>query len=242
MEKIYLYESELGKLRYFIVNNEIHMVLKDVSNALNIDLKFARSYINAEDSMNIPFTNTIGKPDEIQVINLYGVCSLISLRKDDDGAKFKNVVFKGIIPNIISLSSRPAISKEDEAILGIIHANSDTERANEIYKFKNALLNNKPKREYKRKKDGVVSITEVTKCFNLKSGQISNYFFTKGMIYYSGEKNTSVHVKPEASNYLMVFDDGSSRRKLGITPDGINYIESNIASIRAISSRVRKVV
>ena len=40
----------------------------------------------------------------------------------------------------------------------------------------------------------------------------------------------------------MVFDDGSSRRKLGITPDGINYIESNIASIRAISSRVRKVV
>lgn len=247
MEKIYLYESELGKLRYFVINNEVFMVFKDVSSALGFDTTFANAYVKTEDTMVVPYTNTIGKSDEIQAINIYSVCSFISFgmmkANNELAAKFKDIVFKGLIPKVIS-SSKPEISKEDEAILGIIHANSDTERANEIYKFKNAILNNKPIPHRRRKKERVdcVSITDATKCLNLKHGQISNYFLSKGMIYYSGEKNTSVHVKPEASSYLIVFDDGSSRRKLGITPDGIDYIETNIESVRAVSSRVRKVI
>lgn len=248
MEKIYLYESELGKLRYFLINNEVFMVFKDVSSALGFDTTFANAYVKTEDTMVVPYTNTIGKSDEIQAINIYSVCSFISFgmmkANNELATKFKDIVFKGLIPKVI-LSSKPEISKEDEAILGIIHANSDTERANEIYKFKNAILNNKPAVTHKRrskKSIDCVSITDATKCLNLKHGQISNYFLSKGMIYYSGEKNTSVHVKPEASSYLIVFDDGSSRRKLGITPDGIDYIETNIESVRAVSSRVRKVI
>lgn len=246
MNKICLYESMYGRLRYSLVNGEPWFALRDISNALNIS--DAALYISDDDKRDLPYVDSLGKHNSLQAINLFGVCFLIhtaSLRVDKTKALgFKDVILRRVISGIINQTeTNSSISPEDKAILGIIHAKTDTERAKEIGNFKSAILNCKSDDSVvktKKVKTNIHPVSKVTRDFDLKNGQIINWAYEEGFISYHGKGNKSAAISDIGNRFLRFYDEGKSKRKIGITDEGYSLIESNLENIKSTNSRLRK--
>ena len=74
-------------------------------------------------------------------------------------------------------------------------------------------------------KNGLISITDATKTFNLKRGQITSWAKEQGYIH-----KTQKEVNQKGEEYFKVYDNGGYKN-IGITEKGINLINSNLDDI-----------
>lgn len=74
---------------------------------------------------------------------------------------------------------------------------------------------------------GTVSLTDITKSFNLKRGQISVWAKTNGFIH-----KTITEVNKKGEKYFRVVCADGEHKGIGITEEGIKYIDSNLEEIK----------
>ena len=74
-------------------------------------------------------------------------------------------------------------------------------------------------------KNGLISITDATKTFDLKRGQITSWAKEQGYIH-----KTQKEVNQKGEEYFKVYDNGGYKN-IGITEEGINLINNNLEDI-----------
>lgn len=249
MEKIFLYDSTCGKLRYSLVNNEVWFFSSDIVNALKLDKTVVNLYIKESDKKSITHMNSLGVVNNTMAINLYGIFQLISfgsMNSESNAMDVKNIILKNIIPSLTKTNNAPELSKEDKAILDIIHANTDLERAYGISNFKKAVtatanvIPKETKVDRRRKPANtspIFKISNINDDYNLKRGQITKWFIDNGMFNYGGESGKSPQIKETGYTYLRFFNEGTSKRKIGLTEEGVNLVKNNIEDIRNVKVR-----
>lgn len=246
MNKMTIYEDESNvKLRYTLINNEPWFSVKEISKELAFENPNSlKEYINDEDIKTVESSNVLNKPESVDVINLYALSQAVSMsmaKKNNSGAvRLKHAVFGKIIPSVIKTGIKSnELSPEDAAILGIVHSKTDTEKATYISKFKDAIINCPEKKKIDIPENKAFSIRSVTENLKLKNGQLTNWLLIKGFLKYdSNGKNP--YIDDSGLKYLTLYDKGTSRRNLGITEEGLSYIESYINDVVATPARISK--
>ena len=78
-------------------------------------------------------------------------------------------------------------------------------------------------------KNGCYSVTDVTKTFNLKKGQITNYAKYKGLLH----KNI-IEVNKAGEKYFKIYMTDGIHKQIGILDDGLQWIKDNLEEIKGI--------
>lgn len=113
MEQIKIYEHpEFGKIRTVIIDGEPWFVGKDVAVILgyNQPHKAIAQHVDKDDGIKHTLTDTIGRPQEMTVINESGLYSLILSSKLPTAKKFKRWVTSKVLPSIRKTGSYTKMS------------------------------------------------------------------------------------------------------------------------------------
>ena len=105
---------------------------------------------------------------------------------------------------------------------------SEIETAKAIKPLEEKIEQDKPLVELAKKrldKNGLISITDATKTFDLKRGQITSWAKENGYIH-----KTQKEVNQKGEEYFKVYDNGGYKN-IGITEEGINLINNNLEDI-----------
>lgn len=105
---------------------------------------------------------------------------------------------------------------------------SEIETAKAIKPLEEKIEQDRPLVELAKKrldKNGLISITDATKTFDLKRGQITSWAKENGYIH-----KTQKEVNQKGEEYFKVYDNGGYKN-IGITEEGINLINNNLEDI-----------
>ena len=130
------------------------------------------------------------------------------------------------------------VSEKDKAILSIVNAKSDIERALAINKLEETVTKplietiekQKPMAtlaELRIDKKGCYSITDVTKSLELKKGQITRWAKAKEYIH-----KKIYEVNKSGEEYFKVYSSDGIHNNIGIKEDGLQFINNNLEEIR----------
>ncbi|OSA95724.1 UNVERIFIED_ORG: hypothetical protein B2H93_04700 [Clostridium botulinum] len=114
------------------------------------------------------------------------------------------------------------LSEEDRAIAYF-------QKIKENKEIQLQLEKDKPLVELAKKrldKDGLISITDATKTFELKRGKITKWGKSAGYIH-----KTKTEINQKGDKYFRVYD-GAGFKCIGITEDGLTLINDNIETIK----------
>lgn len=217
---IFRRQEERGKLRH----TELLRTIRDEFEEEITERKIASSkYKDKSGKMNTMFILTLQQAKQVLV-------------------RESKYVRKSIIHYIEELEKQlksqiPQLSREQKAILNVVQSNTQEERMTALIEYKNAvtqpLLNTieeqKPKVEIFNTRMNEVdnlSITDLTKSFNLKRGQITNWAKDKGYLHKS-----LVEVNKKGDQYFKVSKHENFKR-IVITKDGVDLISQNLDLIR----------
>lgn len=105
---------------------------------------------------------------------------------------------------------------------------SEIETAKAVKPLEEKIEKDKPLVHLAKKrldKNGLISITDATKTFDLKRGQITSWAKENGYIH-----KTQKEVNQKGEEYFKVYDNGGYKN-IGITEEGINLINNNLEDI-----------
>ena len=127
------------------------------------------------------------------------------------------------------------------AILKIIEAKNDLEKAEAICHYNAVVV--KPLEETIEKqkpmvglakmridKKGCYSLTDVTKSLHFKRGQITRWAKSQGFIH-----KTLAEVNNKGKEYFKVYSTDGLHNQIGITEDGLDYINKHAYEISEIA-------
>lgn len=131
-----------------------------------------------------------------------------------------------------------SISEKDKAILAIVNAKSDAERAIAINRLEETVTQplvetiekQKPMAalaELRIDKKGCYSLTDVTKSLGLKRGQITKWARAKEYIH---KKLHEVNIAGE--KFFKVYSSDGVHNSIGIKEDGFQEINNNLEEIK----------
>lgn len=240
--------EEFGKVRTTIVDGEPWFVLKDITNILGIARGSKVSERLDEDEVRSTYiTDSLGRNQNTIIINESGLYAVV-MRSDKPIAKpFRKWVTSEVLPSIRKTGSYSIVqSKEDAAALAVLHANDSTSRLIALAEYKNVIETplletieeQKPHVDVainRIEKKGCYSITDVTKSLGLKTGQITNWAKSNGLIH-----KTINEVNKLGSKFFKVYSTDGVRNNIGITYDGLNFIKENIEYIKNTPARIKK--
>ena len=231
--QVIIKENELfGKVRFAIINGKEYAVGKDVAVALG--------YKNPRDAIRTKCKGVV-KHDSlkeggysISLILEPDIYRLIFGSKLDSAEKFQDWVFNEVLPQIRQTGGYIPINKEmsDDEIMAkaLIVAQNTLKRKEELLKQKDIQLKEQePLVELAKKrldKNGLVSITDVTKTFNLKRGEVTKWAKDNGYLH-----KTRTEVNDKGSNYFRVYY-ANNYRCVGVTENGLTLIHENFSKER----------
>lgn len=103
MYKLKIFESaEFGQIRTVILNNEAYFVGSDVAKALGYSepRKAVSRHVEEDDGIKHPITDSLGRTQEMTVINESGLYSLVLSSKLESAKRFKRWVTSEVLPSI----------------------------------------------------------------------------------------------------------------------------------------------
>ena len=103
MYKLKIFESaEFGQIRTVMLNNEVYFVGKDVASALGYSepRKAVSRHVEEDDGIKHPITDSLGRTQEMTVINESGLYSLVLSSKLESAKRFKRWITSEVLPAI----------------------------------------------------------------------------------------------------------------------------------------------
>lgn len=242
MSKIEIFNNEeFGSVRTININGIPYFVGKDIATILAYTnpQKAIRDHVDDDDkTVNELFTVNGTKGI---LINESGLYSLILSSKLPNAKKFKKWVTSEVLPSIRKTGGyNLQITNKLLALSKILEATSDLEKTLALKEYteiiEKPLLEKIEKQQPKVDlanlridKNGCYSITDVTKTFNLKKGQITNYAKYKGLLH----KNI-IEVNKAGEKYFKIYMTDGIHKQIGILDDGLQWIKDNLKEIKGI--------
>ena len=245
------FEFKRNRIRCNLRGRRMWFVGKDIMSSLGYENpeKSLPKYIDADDSMELTVRDTIGREEAVTAINTYGVHKLITIAGminicSSETIKEFKVWLDEVIQPIIEQSIERTVSDEDMAILKIVHAKSDTEKASGIKEFKDLIIQqtkaemanqNTPVVKTSRTKidpSSLMSIKDATEMLGLKKGQILRWASNNDMFQYRGASKRSPYVPEKGFPFFRVYNSKTTVGLIGVTDAGLRCIEEHIDEIK----------
>lgn len=190
---------------------------------------------------------TSGQNREMWFLTEDGLYEVLMQSRKPIAKQFKKqvkTILKELRKGNIELSSK--LSEKDNAILNIVYAKSDLDKALAVREFEQVVTKplietielqdkkikeDKPKVDIANKrllKNGCYSITEVTKSLGLKRGQVTKWAKEQGYIH-----KKIIEVNNKGEDCFKIYDNGGFKC-IGITEEGLKLINSNLDKIKDI--------
>lgn len=103
MNNLKIFENaEFGQVRTVMLNNEVYFVGSDVAKALGYSepRKAVSRHVEEDDGIKHPITDSLGRTQEMTIINESGLYSLVLSSKLPNAKKFKRWVTTEVLPSI----------------------------------------------------------------------------------------------------------------------------------------------
>lgn len=228
--------AEFGSVRTLVINGEPYFVGKDVAKILgyNNPRKALIDHVDSEDK-GVTKCDTLGGTQEMTVINESGLYSLILSSKLPKAKEFKRWVTSEVIPSIRKTGSYSIQQKVDSYMIedSIARAKRWIEEEEERRTLKLTVEHQKPMvmlAEERIDKKGCYSLTDVTKSLHFKRGQITRWAKSQGFIH-----KTLTEVNNKGEEYFKVYSTDGIHNQIGITENGLNYINQHACEISGIA-------
>lgn len=229
--QVRLFENiEFGSIRTVEVNGEPYFVGKDVATILAYTnpQKAIRDHVDDEDkTVNELFT--VNGTQGI-LINESGLYSLILGSKLPNAKKFKRWVTSEVLPSIRKhgmYATDELLANPDFAIKVFQELKAEREKCLQL---QNTIEEQRPKvdlADLRIDKLGCYSITDVTRTLKLKKGQITKWAKSKGYLH-----KTLHEVNKNGTKYFKIYSKDGVHNQIGITDNGLSYINSHISDIQ----------
>lgn len=169
------------------------------------------------------------------IINESGFYSLILSSKLPKAKGFKHWVTSEILPSIRKTGSYSIQQKVDSYMIedSIARAKRWIEEEEERRTLKLTVEHQKPMvmlAEERIDKKGCYSLTDVTKSLHFKRGQITRWAKSQGFIH-----KTLAEVNNKGKEYFKVYSTDGVHNQIGITEDGLDYINKHAYEISEIA-------
>lgn len=134
-----------------------------------------------------------------------------------------------------------SLSAVDAAMLRVVKSETPEELMMAMREYNNTVVKPLQKTiEYQKPivslaelridKRGCYSITDVTKTFGLKRGQITRWAKQKGLLH-----KTQNEVNKRGEKFFKVYSTDGIHNQIGITDDGLQYINNHIKEVKTTS-------
>ena len=103
MNNLKIFENaEFGQVRTVMLNNEVYFVGSDVAKALGYSepRKAVSRHVEEDDGIKHPITDSLGRTQEMTIINESGLYSLVLSSKLPNAKRFKRWVTSEVLPSI----------------------------------------------------------------------------------------------------------------------------------------------
>ena len=228
--------AEFGSVRGIEINGEPWLVGKDVCNVLNYSnpTKALKDHVDAED-MTFNETLKLSRQSGAWLINESGFYSLVFSSEMPKAKNFKHWVTSEVLPSIRKTGSYSVQQKVDSYMIedSIARAKRWIEEEEERRTLKLTVENQKPMvmlAEERIDKKGCYSLTDVTKSLHFKRGQITRWAKSQGFIH-----KTLTEVNNKGEEYFKVYSTDGVHNQIGITENGLDYINQHACEISGIA-------
>lgn len=235
--QVRLFENiEFGSIRTVEINGEPYFVGKDVATILAYkDTADAlKRHVDDEDKRFIKVgeipTLELNSNYGTYIINESGLYSLILSSKLPNAKKFKRWVTSEVLPSIRKhgmYATDELLANPDFAIKVFQELKAEREKCLQL---QNTIEEQQPKvdlADLRIDKLGCYSITDVTRTLKLKKGQITKWAKSKGYLH-----KTLHEVNKNGTKYFKIYSKDGVHNQIGITDNGLSYINSHISDIQ----------
>ena len=228
--------TEFGSVRGIEINGEPWLVGKDVAKILGYsNTRDAISKHVDDEDKGVAKCDTLGGVQDLTIINESGLYSLILSSKLPKAKRFKHWVTSEVLPSIRKTGSYSVQQKVDSYMIedSIARAKRWIEEEEERRTLKLTVEHQKPMvmlAEERIDKKGCYSLTDVTKSLHFKRGQITRWAKSQGFIH-----KTLAEVNNKGKEYFKVYSTDGVHNQIGITEDGLDYINKHAYEISEIA-------
>ena len=234
--------AEIHKMKSFKVNELINSNIEEFEVGVDIlDLKTNESFAILAKDNGIYTQNALNSSKNIYLLSEQGYMLLVGFMKTDKAKEIRKQLrreyfaMREIINSNEQLKANLLLSIYNGGQEGVLASKQLTEM--EVKEATTPLLakieEDKPLVDFATKRidtRGTISITEATKTFELKRGQITNWAKDNGYIH-----KTIVEVNKKGEEYFKVV--GVEHKNIAILPEGINLIREYLEEIRNSKTR-----
>lgn len=239
MEQLMLFNNEeFGQVRVVRVDNKEMFCATDIAKALGYSKPndAVNQHCKKDGTVKYSITDSLGRQQMANFINEGNVYRLIVRSKLPSAEKFEKWVFEEVLPQIRQTGGYISVSEQDdeETLLAkaLIIAQKTIEKKTQIIaQQKQVIEYQEPLVELAKKrldKNGLISITDATKTFNLKRGKITKWAKDNDYLH-----KTLNEVNIKGNDYFRVYDN-AGYKCVGVTEEGIQLINKNLDDINSL--------
>ena len=235
MEQLIKIEVKDGK--QLVSARELHKGLQ-IGRDFSTWFKAMREYGFEQDVDFTPISGKSngGRPTIEYAITLDMAKEISMIQRNELGKKFRQYFIEC---EKQLLNQVPVLSQKDMAVLQVMNAKTESDMLIAMKHFEDVV--SKPlveKIEYQEPfvelakkrldKNGLISITDATKTFNLKRGKITKWAKDNGYLH-----KTLNEVNIKGNDYFRVYDN-AGYKCVGVTEEGIQLINKNLDDINSL--------
>lgn len=232
--------SEIHEIKVIHVRELINKNINRFKEGIDyIDLKKVIDQTDNNLLSNIGYTTMqIAKAKTIYLLSERGYSKVIKIMDTDKAWE----VHDHLMDEYFSMREviQNTLSVEDLAMLKVMKSNTDEEKMLAIQEYrktvvqplKDTIEKQKPMvglAEMRIDKKGCYSLTDVTKSLHFKRGQITRWAKSQGFIH-----KTLAEVNNKGKEYFKVYSTDGVHNQIGITEDGLEYINEHIEEVKEI--------
>ena len=216
-----------GQIRTTIIDGEPWFVGKDIAEALGYAEahKAIARHVDTDDGMKRPFTDSIGRTQEITFINESGLYALIFGSKLPSAKQFKRWVTSEVLPQINRTGGYIPVSGADDELTIMAKAHQILERTLQakdqlIESTTKALMIAQPKADRYDKlmrTDGYMSFNVVAKQLGTGRNRLMKYLREHGILFRDGLSNIAYQKYCERGYFVVKYSIGHNGFACGVT-------------------------
>lgn len=231
--------ADFGQIRTMIIDGEPWFVGKDVANILGYrnGSRDINRHVDEDDRHKVMIFDGNQNKETI-TINESGLYSLVLSSKLDTAKKFKRWVTSDVLPSIRKTGSYSVIQDSYLIEDPIKRAERWIEEQKVRLALETKVSQQKPMvdvAEQRIDKKGCLTITDATRAFGLKSGQITNWAKEKGYLHRGRQE-----VNKSGLGYFKVYSEDFVHNTIGVLDSGMELIRIHIEEIKSTPSRIRR--
>lgn len=181
--------------------------------------------------------DNLGRTQQMKYINEGNLYRLIVGSKLPAAEEFERWVFDEVLPTIRKTGSYSIQNKPDSYTIDdpIERAKRWIEETEARKALECKIKEDEPKvalADKRLDKKGCLSITDATQSLNLKKGYITRWAKAKGYLH-----QCLTEVNKAGEKFFKVYSSDGVHNQIGITEEGLQFINNNIEEIRSINAK-----